>query len=595
MPRQDEHNKQSKKTEDALALFRTLVDLGVPHKPVVSLPRPPIMEANTGLKRLNKKLPFSDSPLAQSNIVDALLGTGALESLSDPSNIGGIGPSAAGLPFSAYKAKGLKSIYHGTQKRFDKFDPSKYDKDDVLGWLTHFAEDPKYAGSYALGGTKHQGIDKSDKWSDIFLPNYWDDKIGDYINVRPRTIIAEPEAKNVLDLVDPHPDDISQALAFADPYHRKEVINVFKTARRFPSQLKMNLKSTHYPDKDIIPDKEIPVRSAASRLRLTPEATEKMPFDAIRYHDMSEKSWAIPERTPIRSSFGAPLNEAAEEEIVSPIKMVRFDDLSTGNLPVKATDPNLENDIAKQVAYWLNKGIPVDNMLNNIEHGGQNLGKFTHTPGAQEIAKKILMKEKVKNLTLKSEATYVPKSSKQLNEEYAKSSLKPAKKPDLTNEYYDLNTGKWINPSPHKSFPVGSGKLDEIKQKLFTGYNKYEIDVSDAAYQLFKDGKINEAQLNKIEYWIEDGMPMASGLKEIKLPPKPKTHIIENVIGKWDQNTNTYEPNLFKIGIKKFPYTEMGKALAKKEIHNMVKNSVINDKEAANIFKALAKLKVAKN
>src|SRR5690242_2058544 len=52
----------------------------------------------------------------------------------------------AGLPFAAYKSILPKGkLFHGTQIEFPKFNPKFNDTSDTLGWMTHFAEDPKYA------------------------------------------------------------------------------------------------------------------------------------------------------------------------------------------------------------------------------------------------------------------------------------------------------------------------------------------------------------------------------------------------------------------------------------------------------------------
>lgn len=188
----------------------------------------------------------------------------------------------SGLPFSAY---GIKKLFHGTPKAFDYFDPNVYNKNDILGWMTHAAERPEYASSYA-----------NKKSYDI--PG----------NVRP----IVPEAKNVLDLFDPQIDDISQALGYADPYDRRELVRTFKEKNKSLRQgyLKGSdvLGSTHHPDANQLKREDILRKMLGERLRLSEEATENMPFDAIRYPDIGEKAWAFPRKTLLKTPWGTPLN-----------------------------------------------------------------------------------------------------------------------------------------------------------------------------------------------------------------------------------------------------------------------------------------------
>lgn len=249
--------------------------------------------------------------------------------------IGEIG--SAGLPFLSYK--GLKNIakspavFHGAQRVFDKFDSSKNDVTDVLGWLTHFAESPEYSShGYAMGHMKGmKSVDEMDfnplTKEDLTVPDipYFKDRNQ---QVKPWMIPAVIENKNTLDLVDPNADDISHALAQLPAYDRKQLINEFKKSRQDPANT--FFRSDHYPEG--VPDNEKPVRSVAEQLRLRPEQFESSPFDAIRYNDMDQKSWAVPSDTPIRSSFGAPMtNELPSSKLR--YRVMELDE-PTGNLPI---------------------------------------------------------------------------------------------------------------------------------------------------------------------------------------------------------------------------------------------------------------------
>lgn len=248
----------------------------------------------------------------------------------------------AGLPFLGYAGKladTLKGgtaltegigeapqVYHGTQRLFEKFNPTKNDTSDVLGWMTHFAEDPNYAGTYAGGQSK--GLKKIS-----FNPSYGAVEPGELIHesypfrpsrseitkVSPQVIAARPKAQNVLDLADPNPDDLSAALASLAPDKRKGMLNEFKAAkanvREDPEGATRLLKENHYGSvaRADVPKNEIPVRYLADRLRMEPEEFDRTLFDAIRYRDNEHKAWAIPSHTPIETPWGTPLTETPKE------------------------------------------------------------------------------------------------------------------------------------------------------------------------------------------------------------------------------------------------------------------------------------------
>lgn len=210
----------------------------------------------------------------------------------------------AGLPLPAL-LKG-RNLLHGTSKVFNKFNPNVYDKRDTLGWMTHATTNPKYADDYAFGTIKH----------------------GSPLGARPNMLNIKPEAQNVLDLMDPNADDMSQALASLSPSNRAKAINEFKNARQKirlePVIGKGMLAGSHYPKWNEVPADEVPIRVLADRLRLSPEEFDKTPFDAIRYRDVDEESYAFPSRTPIKSKYGASLTDDPKQ-----LKVIR----DTSNRP----------------------------------------------------------------------------------------------------------------------------------------------------------------------------------------------------------------------------------------------------------------------
>jgi len=183
----------------------------------------------------------------------------------------GIGLLKAGLPFSVIM-KG-KPIYHGSPiSNIEIFDPSLYNKGDVLGWMTHGAEDFDRARTFSK-------------------KNFYG------LEAKGRVYPIAPEAKNTLDLVDPDIKDLRTALELLPDYKRRALLS---EAEEFSIKGPGygEISKLHYP---ILPkDKESLFKIyLADKLRLTPTMTEDMPFDAIRYRDLGHKSWAIPERTPI--------------------------------------------------------------------------------------------------------------------------------------------------------------------------------------------------------------------------------------------------------------------------------------------------------
>jgi hypothetical protein len=306
----------------------------------------------------NRKRILSDSSLKQKSFLGNLLGgipTGIMEGLigMEPPEkytgeyplpgeefraISNLGTQTveAGLPFAAY---GIPKLFHGTRKIFKYFDPSKYDVSDVLGWMTHAAKNPHYAARYAFGDIKGWGGGEN--------PNI-------------RAIV--PKAENVLDLIDPTPDDLSAALATMEPLRRKEAIRVFKDARRqvaHKGDIYKYIKSSHYPSLGEIPREEIPIRSLAEKIRLTPEDFDRSLFDAIRYRDVGEEAWAFPSRTPLETPWGVPLTEPRSN---LEVKQLPFDE-PTGILELapdrwENTPLNLP-EVPKPIPYIDNPNLKI--------------------------------------------------------------------------------------------------------------------------------------------------------------------------------------------------------------------------------------------
>lgn len=181
----------------------------------------------------------------------------------------------AGLPFLAMT--GGQPVFHGTGEAFEKFNPKLYDKSDTLGYMTHFAEEPGYAAQYADSSVKsHRGN-------------------------RPQIIPAHIDAKNVLDLHNPNPDDLSQAIASLPSNERSQLVDYYRSMSRDPN--------IFFED---VTQPENKLKNLGRRLTETlnyPGSLEKTPFDAVRYNDAGNPSYAVPSSTPIKTPWGTSLNE----------------------------------------------------------------------------------------------------------------------------------------------------------------------------------------------------------------------------------------------------------------------------------------------
>lgn len=286
---------------------------------------------------------------------------------------------AAGMPFAGYASKGINEVYHGSPNLFSKFDPSRYDTQDVLGWMTHAAEDPNYARGYAIGTMKHRSG-----------------------GGQPNITVLQPQAKNVLDLVDPNIDDLAQAMAPLPDYAKRDLISRFKAVRRQirenpdPSNLR-ELAEYHMDDRHIkgrLDPAEIPAKVLAEHLRLGPEEFAKTPFDAIRYNDMDKESWAIPAGTPITAIGRTHLASPPVGVKVRKAEMGYFEPFSEPKLmqDPKPTIPVIKNDksgggslmVNKPQYAWKAPAKPIDYNFPLSEIDPHLLSTYKLTAAGQE-------------------------------------------------------------------------------------------------------------------------------------------------------------------------------------------------------------------
>lgn len=280
-----------------------------------------------------------------SGVMNGLVGnnfTPGAPTLQDKSNAitqmltGAAGLKTAGMPFAAYKAAGkVNLLTHGTPNVFEKFDYAKNDLGDVLGWMVHAAEnDPEYSAYYAL-----QQIKPHNPHPDLYDKNY-QAALENY-NRGANIIPIEPEANNVLDLVEPKEDDMSAALAAMIPDRRKMALSKFKQIKRISYNSDNPSILPWFDDRKI--QGVLPANPAttylAHNLRMGPEEFARSPFDAIRYHDMDKRSWAIPPGTPIKTKWGASLTDDPQS-----LQVIRNDTPSGGQLQINPTPNKYESN-----------------------------------------------------------------------------------------------------------------------------------------------------------------------------------------------------------------------------------------------------------
>lgn len=122
-------------------------------------------------------------------------------------------PMMAGLDWKQWATKRGTSLFaHGAKDnailKSGKIDPRYHDTTDIMGYAHHKAPDTTYPEQYAYGSIKPGQVRS------------------------PMVLQSEPRFENALDLINPDPDDISQALAFVEPEKRKRLIDNFREIKR---------------------------------------------------------------------------------------------------------------------------------------------------------------------------------------------------------------------------------------------------------------------------------------------------------------------------------------------------------------------------
>jgi hypothetical protein len=401
--------------------------------------------------------------------------------------------------------------------------------------MTHMAEEPEYASTYAMGEAKHGP------------PNL---ARGDRPNVMP----LKADAKNVFDAVDPNADDVSQILASVPPNERRRLIRDFKSARANPDLARKNLHSQHYPNPSEIPDNEVALRTLTDDLRLNEEQWKKTPFDAIKYRDLGRKVYAVPPDTQVRSFWGdVPVTDVPKELQVNRIpEHIAPEGFGSGLM--KESKPYRAGQNWKDAEPFMGHTVEVGNGPYAFQY------HVTSTKDMIQLQHYMDAGESVKSLG--------PVTGKGINEynPYVNpnDSLKGPFGTDPNKMYNEL-----IQPGPKSMGDYADEAETDIQKKIAVENAKYYDEQNLAAtpkavdYYLGKKVKLSGPGGNW-EYVVQDKhdlddikYALSSGYKVEEIPQGPKTIDLDKTISSEDDaiiskamGTDLWSINEFKEKLK---------------------------------------------
>lgn len=285
-----------------------------PYVPImrVSHPRMPRANEQHKIQPDNGSSVAETSPFGVSSLQDFLRKSG-IEGLTEPSQW-----DNAGLPFVSMRGvrnaagviEKVEPVYRGSKRARLTLDPAFYDTNDTLGWMTHAAENPEYASEYSIHGAKGMSIPDP---NDVFhssgylrnddLKDAWGQKLSPFT----RQMVIRNE--NTFDAINPNPDDLSAALAAVPAGRRKNLIKDFKDIQR---------TNNYSPSEDLA--KQIIYEFN------NPRTFRSSPFDAVRYSDAGQPSWAFPEHilNQTVTPGGVPINKQTVGRTYPPVEKPRF-------------------------------------------------------------------------------------------------------------------------------------------------------------------------------------------------------------------------------------------------------------------------------
>lgn len=192
------------------------------------------------------------------------------------------GLSLAGLPFLHYVKSGAVPKGHLTHATKDM---KKLFPEGVID------ESSLRVGSHGHGLYNFADTNKTNE--------FWESMMEEGMPETGGSVPVVPQAKNVLDLVNPDPRDIHQLMKAMPPESERRYMEYFNDlmAGRAHGGKRFTNKEAY--------------QELGKIMGLGEREATRAGFDAVRYPYAGSDAWMIPNTTPMKSPQGVPLNEAA--------------------------------------------------------------------------------------------------------------------------------------------------------------------------------------------------------------------------------------------------------------------------------------------
>lgn len=235
-----------------------------------------------------------------------------------------------------------KKIFHGSPSMRDTldkgFDMNRNDIHDTLGWMIHLASDPYYASEYAEGLKRMGGSGKG-------------------------VIPLTSESTRIFDAFNPTSEDIARLVS-----------GVGSNTDRY-GKSKRNILIDAFKKGDLNITRGHPIRDVINYM--TPEEFSKTGFDAIKYQDINQESWAFSHPSQLQGAYGGQLGQGKgiQVERSKPIELAEGkgtwipEERRNSKIIINQAKSKLNNmpneDEAKK---YIGKLYYMDNAISSKEH-----------------------------------------------------------------------------------------------------------------------------------------------------------------------------------------------------------------------------------
>ena len=274
------------------------------------------------------------------------------------------------------------TVYHGTSKNFNKFNPYYNNPNDLFGKMTHFAEDPRYAGG------EYTGVKGFIEPDPNFAKTYGLDPNSINKNA-PRVIPAKLDVKNALDVTSNDPDMINWDDLTKLAYDKNLFPEGIKRLQDKMFASMINSGGKHYkPSYGPAPNK-VPRNWVEAYLKLEPNALSDAGFDAIKYSDnMAAASHHRPEVWAIENTALAKGLWTGEPLGIS-LKPRNLERLVGGKYQLS---PALEKVRYRSFAEEANRVYGLDKIAKSPEEYERMLQYYSNYGGISKEGNSILRK-----------------------------------------------------------------------------------------------------------------------------------------------------------------------------------------------------------